>query len=149
MMMPAYDIGPVESEEMWEAAKAIRQLVFVEEQQCPPEEEWDVHDATARHLLLTVGGVPAGTARWRATRYGTRPAAKLERFAVLPAYRGQGLGRRLVGWVVADAERAGFATQVLSAQAHLEAFYASFGFTRSGADFWEAGILHTPMARTG
>ncbi len=142
-------IQPVESEAMWDACRAIRQVVFVEEQRCPPEEEWDAYDDTARHMLLTVDGVPAGTARWRTTVYQTKPAAKLERFAILPAFRGRGLGRALVAWVSADALRAGFATQVLSAQAHLEGFYASFGFTRCGPNFWEAGILHVPMAWQG
>ncbi len=140
-------IHPVEGEAEWEAVKRIRQVVFVEEQRCPPDEEWDEHDATARHVLLTVDGVPAGCARWRVATYDDHATAKLERFAVLPLYRARGLGRALVAWVVGDAEKAGFARQMLYAQAHLEGFYASFGFRRSGPDFWEAGILHTPMVR--
>lgn len=143
----SHDIHPIAGEADWQAVKAIRQRVFVEEQRCPPEEEWDTHDATARHVLLTAGDRPAGCARWRVASHDGRAAAKLERFAVLPEFRGRGLGRALVGWVVADAEQAGFTRQMLSAQAHLEAFYESFGFHRSGPDFWEAGLLHTPMVR--
>ena len=143
----SYNIHPIEGAADWQAVSAIRQRVFVEEQRCPPEEEWDAHDATARHVLLTTEDRPAGCARWRVASHDGRAAAKLERFAVLPEFRGRGLGRALVGWVVADAEQAGFSRQMLYAQAHLEAFYESFGFRRSGLDFWEAGLLHTPMVR--
>ncbi len=36
---------------------------------------------------------------------------------------------------------------VLNAQSHLEQWYEGFGYARSGADFNEAGIQHTPMRR--
>lgn len=140
-------IRSIESPADWEAVRAIRQRVFVEEQRCPPEQEWDAYDEAARHVLLTVDGQPVGCARWRVAQHDGRARAKLERFAILPEFRGHGHARALVGWVVADAERAGFAAQMLHAQAHLERFYASFGFRRSGDDFWEAGILHVPMTR--
>lgn len=138
-------IHSVRTEADWQAAKRIRQRVFVEEQQCPPAEEWDAHDATSRHLLGCVDGAPVATARWRAVRHGGQPAAKLERFAVLPAHRGAGYGRRLVRAALADARRAGFSVFVLHAQAHLEAFYASFGFAPRGSVFEEAGIPHVEM----
>ena len=141
------EIRPLRDEADWQAVRAIRERVFVEEQQCPPPEEWDGFDAEARHVLLLADGRPAGAARWRVASHDGRAAAKLERFAILPPYRGLGLGRALVAWTAADAQRAGFAHQVLHAQAHLEAFYGQFGFARTGPDFWEAGIRHVPMAR--
>ena len=138
---------PVQNEEQWQMARAIRQRVFVEEQACPPEEEWDEHDETSHHVLGLVEGEPAATARWRPVAYEGGPAAKLERFAVLPAFRGRGHGRRLVQRVMADVRRAGFSTQLLHAQAHLEAFYASLGFATVGEPFEEAGIPHVKMVR--
>ena len=140
-------IKPVQKEDQWQMARAIRQRVFIEEQACPPEEEWDEHDATSRHVLGLVDGKPAATARWRPVKYEEQPAAKLERFAILPAYRGRGYGRQLVRYVMEDAERAGFATQIMHAQAHLEPFYASLGFKVVDEPFTEAGILHVKMAR--
>lgn len=131
----------------WADAKAIRQLVFVEEQACPPDEEWDAWDATATHLLLTLNGQSAATARWRADPEH-QGAAKLERFAVVPDARGDGLGTRIVQATIADAERAGFSTQTIHAQSHLERFYERLGFVRTGAAFVEAGIPHVPMTRT-
>jgi predicted GNAT family N-acyltransferase len=150
-MSPSTDtalrIEPVESEEAWAQARAIRKRVFIEEQDCPPEEEWDGHDATSRHVLGRLGDTPVATARWRTVPYDNQLVAKLERFAVLPDYRGEGHGRQLVRYVMHDARRAGFATQLVHAQQHLEAFYASFGFETVGAPFEEAGIPHIKMVR--
>lgn len=142
-------ITPVESEAEWEHAKAIRRRVFIEEQDCPPDEEWDGLDATSRHVLGMVDGTPVATARWRTVAYGEALAAKLERFAVLPTHRGRGYGRQLVRYVLHDAHRAGFDRFVLHAQEHLEAFYTSFGFERVGAPFSEAGIPHVKMTKRG
>jgi predicted GNAT family N-acyltransferase len=137
---------PVEAEAEWEGAQAVRQRVFVEEQACPPEEEWDAHDATSRHLVgCTAEGTIAATARWRAVTHHGAVMAKLERFAVLPAHRSEGHGRALVRYALADARRAGFSAFVLHAQAHLEAFYATFGFASTGRRFQEAGIPHVEM----
>lgn len=144
---PPLRIHPVASETDWEQAKMIRQRVFVEEQTCPPEEEWDVYDETSRHVLARIGDEPVGTARWRTVPYEEQLVAKLERFAVLPAHRGHGYGRRLVEWVMEDARRAGFTTFVLHAQAYLEAFYQSLGFESLDERFMEAGIPHVKMVR--
>ncbi|HYE94680.1 MAG TPA: GNAT family N-acetyltransferase [Rubricoccaceae bacterium] len=147
-------IKPVRTEADWAAARAIRQRVFVEEQACPPEEEWDAHDApeargrTCHHLLGLVDGEPVAVARWRAVVDEGKPAAKLERFAVRPEHRGSGLGRAMVAHALADARAAGFSRFVLHAQAHLEGLYAAFGFRRVGEGFEEAGIPHVKMVLT-
>ena len=142
-------IRPVSSEAEWAAARRIREQVFIVEQDCPPEEEWDAYDATSRHVLGWVDDTPVATARWRTVPHDQALAAKLERFAVLPDYRGRGYGRALVRFVMEDARRAGFTTFVLHAQAHLEAFYASLGFERVSDVFEEAGIPHVKRVRTG
>lgn len=141
-------IRHVETAAAWAAARAIRQRVFVEEQACPPEQEWDEHDwpsPSATHLIGEIEGQAVATARWRPVRLGGRPAAKLERFAVLPEHRGRGLGRAMVAAAMEDARRAGHARFVLHAQAYLENFYAAFGFTTEGEPFIEAGIPHVRM----
>lgn len=140
-------IKPVENEEEWEAARAIRERVFIEEQDCSPEEEWDGFDETSRHVLGLVDGEAIATARWRAVPYEEEIVAKLERFAMLPEYRGKGYGRALVKYVLQDARRAGFDTFLLHAQAHLADFYASLGFEQRGERFMEAGIPHVKMVR--
>jgi ElaA protein len=37
----------------------------------------------------------------------------------------------------------------LNAQAYLERWYGTLGYVRSGDDYDEAGIVHTPMSRPG
>jgi predicted GNAT family N-acyltransferase len=141
------DIIPVRNEDDLQAARDIRTRVFVEEQDCEPEEEWDGHDETSRHVLGVVDGTPVATARWRAVPHGEAVVAKLERFAVLPAHRGEGYGTQLVEAVVDDARRAGFETFVLHSQAHLEDWYERFGFESTGRRFQEAGIPHVEMVK--
>jgi len=141
------DVAPVRSDDDWKAARDIRRRVFIEEQDCPPEEEWDGHDETSRHVLGRVDGTPVATARWRAMPYDDEVTAKLERFAVLPDYRGRGRGTELVETVLDDARRAGFGTFLVHAQAHLEDWYAELGFTSTGRQFEEVGIPHVEMVR--
>ena len=149
-MPSSFTIRPILTDADWAAARVIRTRVFIEEQACPPEEEWDHYDrpeargVTAHHLLALDGDAPVGTARWHPTPDG---AAKLERFAVLARARGRGLGRALVARTLADARAAGHARFMLHAQAHLEAFYASLGFARVGEGFEEAGIPHVKMVK--
>lgn len=149
--MSALHVQEVHTEADWAAVRAIREAVFVREQACPPDEEWDEHDApeargrTVHHLLGTVGGETAACARWRTVVLDGAPAAKLERFAVLAPFRGAGLGRDLVAAALAEARAAGYTRFVLYAQSHLDGFYGSFGFQPVGDLFWEAGIEHVKM----
>ena len=148
-------VRPIETDADWSAVRRIRTRVFIEEQACPPEEEWDAHDepeargTTCHHLLGLIDGEPVAVARWRPVLYDGERMAKLERFAVLPAWRGKGLGREMIAATIADAQAAGFTAFVLHAQGHLEGLYASFGFEPVGGQFEEAGIPHVLMVRRG
>ena len=135
----------VSDEAGWQAAKAIRVRVFVEEQACPPEEEFDEWDSRSQHLLVRLAGEPAATARWREVKKWGQRWAKLERFAVLPEVRGGGMGRRLVDFAMGQARAAGHHRFLIHAQAHLQSFYESFGFHVHGEPFDEAGIPHLLM----
>ena len=145
--MAQMDITPVRRDAEWEKARAIRTTVFVEEQDCPPDEEWDGHDETSRHVLGWVDGEAVATARWRTVPHDENIVAKLERFAVLPSHRGQGHGTQLVHSVLEDARRAGFDTFLVHAQAHLENWYEELGFESTGRTFEEVGIPHVEMVR--
>lgn len=127
------------------AYKAIREGVFVQEQQCPPDIEWDEHDlpgSVCTHLIGLVDGVIVATARWRPVDPST---AKLERFAVVQAWRGKGLGQSLVNQTIDHARLNGFSHLYLHAQAHLERFYYNLGFMPEDNLFYEAGIPHVKM----
>lgn len=133
----------------WKLARAIRWKVFVEEQGCPPEEEWDEHDAHSHHYLGHADNRPVAAARWRTVEYEGQPAAKLERFAVIEDERRQGYGRQMVDHLIAAAREAGHEILIVHAQAHLESYYGSFGFERVGEPFEEVGISHVKMVLRG
>lgn len=128
------------------AYKKIREVVFVQEQQCPPEIEWDEHDlpeSNCTHLIGLFEGEIVATARWRPIDEST---AKLERFAVIQSRRGKGLGKSIVNQTINHARSRGFNHLYLHAQAHLEKFYHDLGFTTAGDLFYEAGLPHVKMA---
>lgn len=120
---------------------AIRREVFVGEQNCPPELEWE-HEEESNHFLATVDGIPAGASRWRKTDKGY----KLERFAVLKNFRGNGVGQALVGAVLNDLPSDADYIY-LHAQVDAVTLYERFGFEKIGPEFEEAGIRHYKMER--
>jgi predicted GNAT family N-acyltransferase len=120
---------------------AIRREVFVGEQNCPPELEWE-HEEESNHFLATVDGEPAGASRWRKTDKGY----KLERFAVLKKFRGNGVGQVLVQTVLDDLPKDADYVY-LHAQIQAVTLYERFGFEKTGPEFEEACIRHYKMIR--
>jgi predicted GNAT family N-acyltransferase len=120
---------------------AIRREVFVVEQNCPPELEWEFEDEST-HFLATVDGKPAGACRWRKTDKGY----KLERFAVLKKFRGMGVGQELVKTVLEDLP-ADADYVYMHAQIQAVSLYEKFNFEKTGPEFEEAGIRHYKMIR--
>jgi predicted GNAT family N-acyltransferase len=120
---------------------AVRTEVFVVEQNCPPELEWEFEDES-NHFLATVDGEAAGACRWRKTDKGY----KLERFAVLQKFRGFGVGQALVQAVLDDLP-ADAAYIYLHAQIQAVSLYKKFGFEETGPEFEEAGIRHYKMIK--
>jgi predicted GNAT family N-acyltransferase len=120
---------------------AVRREVFVIEQNCPPELEWEFEDEST-HFLATVDGEPAGACRWRKTENGY----KLERFAVLQKFRGFGVGQALVKAALNDLP-ANADYVYLNAQVQAVSLYEKFNFEKTGPQFEEAGIQHYKMIR--
>lgn len=122
-----------------ESVFAIRQIVFVQEQNCPPELEWE-YEAESVHFLAYINDFPAGTARWRKTDNGY----KLERFAVLPEFRGKRVAQALIKAVLSDLPvDANYI--YLNSQVQAVNLYQKFGFKEVGEAFEEAGIQHFKM----
>lgn len=142
------NIIEVASEAERAALFAVREEVFVREQNVPKEEEYDAYDSpdapAAHYLALADDGQPVGAARWRRTANGV----KLERFAVLAPYRKAGVGAALVARLVADAQAAHPGARLyLHAQEHALNFYARHGFEAEGERFYECDIPHFKMTR--
>ncbi|MEJ2593392.1 MAG: GNAT family N-acetyltransferase [Candidatus Thiodiazotropha sp.] len=119
--------------------RQIREPVFVDEQGVPTEMEWDDDDLMAYHLLaLDSRQRPIGTARLLGT-------GQIGRMAVLPQWRGRGVGRALLSQLLQRAVSVGQRKLFLHAQIDAEQFYAKAGFEPVGRVFDEAGILHRKM----
>ena len=127
-----------------EIAHQIRYEVFVIGQNVPAEEEIDQYENECKHFLVKVNGIPCGAARWRVTDNGV----KLERFAVLEAYRGQGVGSALVQAVLEDIQtfpELSGKMHYLHAQLSAMPLYQKFGFRPVGEMFQECDIDHYKM----
>ncbi|UCS93762.1 GNAT family N-acetyltransferase [Echinicola marina] len=125
----------------------IREEVFVEEQKVDREEEYDEFEETSTHFLASLEGHAVGTARWRFTEKGV----KLERFAVLKAARGKGIGQALVAAVLRDIQGNSQAKDkllYLHGQLGAVPLYEKFGFRKVGDIFTECDIQHYKMEKT-
>jgi predicted GNAT family N-acyltransferase len=106
-------------------AAVIRGAVFIGEQKCPYDEEFDGNDFTATHLIGYVGGEPAGCLR---IRYFS-DFAKLERLVVRKEFRSSGLARHLVEAGVEFCRTKGYTRMCTYAQKRLVRFWAKCGFS--------------------
>ena len=132
-------VHKVESGKQFDAIFAIRQTVFVEEQNVDPVLEYDEFEETSVHFVAEIESEPVGTARWRRTPNGI----KLERFAVLSEHRNKGVGSVIVEAVLNDLPEK---TNVyLHSQLSACNLYSRFGFQPEGEQFEEAGIMHYKM----
>lgn len=139
--METLQVNKIHSKEDLEKAFTIRKIVFVDEQNCPPELEWE-HEEESVHFLALLNGEPCGACRWRKTEKGY----KLERFAVLKEHRGKRIGQALVAAALSDLPGdAGYI--YLNAQLNAMRMYSRFGFIAEGEQFEEAGIQHLKMVK--
>lgn len=139
----------VTTDEQLKQCLEVRTEVFVKEQQVPLSLEVDEYDASwnaCRHFLLLDGGQPIATGRYRMYDEQT---AKLQRIAVLLAYRGKGLGRKLIQLMEEDIFKQNIPHIILDAQLTAESFYNRLGYVKvSNETFLDAGILHVRMKKT-
>ncbi|MCW2830090.1 MAG: family N-acetyltransferase [Aeromicrobium sp.] len=121
----------------------IRDAVFAVEQKCD-EEDVDGRDLLTTTTHLWTADADGPTSYLRAyVEHGVRHVGRV-------CTRRDQRGRGLSGRLVAECTRLwGDGQIVLNAQAHLEQWYGTFGYVRSGDNFMEAGIDHVPMARPG
>jgi predicted GNAT family N-acyltransferase len=102
---------------------AIRAAVYLAEQDCPLEEEFDGNDMVAAHFIGFIGKEPAACLRVRF--FGE--FAKIERLAVRHQFRRSRISFKLVQAAVAYIKRKGFRKVYGQAQDRLVDFWAHFG----------------------
>ncbi len=120
--------------------QAIRHAVFVIEQNVPQTLEWDDKDEASSHFLAFVDDVPAGCARLVHEN-------KIGRMAILPQYRGYGLGLKLLEFIKEHAQSKGTKALELSAQCQASQFYFSAGYSAFSTPYDDANIPHIDMRR--
>lgn len=121
------------------ALQHLRRCVFIEEQAVPPELEWEHADESAAHFLLFDQQQQAlACARLLSS-------GQIGRMAVLAPYRGLGLGKQVLAFVIAWAEQHNYPALFLHAQNHAIGFYENMGFVVEGEEFFDAGIPHHHM----
>lgn len=140
------DMGGFSAHELYALLK-LRVDVFVVEQNCPYP-ELDGKDDLALHLMLKRGEDIIAAARIFGPHHD-KPA-KIGRVVVSPAHRGERLGEALMQEALkACTERFPGTPVFLSAQAHLQRFYGSFGFKPVSDEYLEDGIPHVDMLKDG
>lgn len=125
----------------------LRQEVFVIEQACLYADIDGLDPQCLHGLGRSADGALAAYARV------VPPGLKFEepaigRVIVAPAWRGRSVGSMLMREAIAATQAAyPHAAIRISAQAHLQRFYASLGFETVSAEYDEDGIPHVDMLR--
>ncbi|CAI7630776.1 unnamed protein product [Penicillium glandicola] len=193
LVLPSQDTSSNPNPTIFNDAMIIRKSVFIDEQHCTADSEIDSDDARSWHWVLydnsTTTSTPVGvirlvpppqaphahltqplaTSAQGAPEYDWmhEPCIKLTRVAIVPSFRGLGLGRRLVetalGWAAVHASEIDEAAAqigargespvtpipwrglvLVHAQVDVEGMYAGLGFeTDQSLGRWdEEGIEH-------
>ena len=145
MNITAKEIAPGQA---LDDAYAVRMEVFVREQGFSTEIEVDEIDVIAHHIVLyDDNGKPIATGR-------TFPSPQqdgvyiLGRIAALQAYRGHGIGRRVMDELERMALAQGAKTLQLGAQCRAKGFYERLGYTPFGETYYEEYCEHIHMQKT-
>ena len=129
----------VETAQDKDSVLSIRKEVFIKGLNIPEQMEIDANEDKATYVLANVDGQSVGTARWRKTDVGI----KLERFAVLEAFRSNGVGKKMTIFILNHLDQS--VLIYLHAQESAIGFYEKLGFKSTGPKFKEANIVHQKM----
>lgn len=139
-------VGPWSDSVLQAAARAIRIAVFLDEQQVPPEMEFEDDEDDHIHCVAFRDSdrkVALGTARLHPV------TGKIGRMSVMKEARGRGVGTLMLNEMISVAMTRGVLKEVkLSSQIHAIEFYARTGFVPHGDRFMEAGIEHIEMTKS-
>ncbi|WP_423189695.1 GNAT family N-acetyltransferase [Alkalibacterium sp. f15] len=131
------------SSQIYLDAIEIRKIVFIEEQQVDESLEIDDLEDKTLHIVGYEDKLPVCTARLLKKEDDT---VKIQRVAVLAAYRKQGIGRLLLEQIEKIAKKQLNASHLaLDSQDHAISFYEKIGYSVKGDGFLDAGIPHHYM----
>ncbi len=124
--------------------RAVREAVFMREQNVPAELEWDGLDEVSRHVLaVSAKGDAIGCGR--IIPPGGQMPARIGRLVVLREWRGRKVGTALLEALIDYARSKSYPKVMVSAQTQALPFYRRFGFEEEGEGYLDAGIPHITM----
>ena len=121
---PVLNAALISTADQMAKVMAIRAAVFMSEQNCPYDEEFDGNDYAGTHILGTVDGEPAACLR---IRYFAN-FVKIERLAVLHRFRRTLIAKQVVEQALDICRRKGYAKMYGQSQRRLVSFWERFGF---------------------
>lgn len=151
-MITVRTFAELSAAELW-GILHLRSSIFVVEQDCVYLDP-DTADFAEGTLHAYIGGdplYPHSYARllplgWPDDHLPTDVSRPIGRVVTAENSRGLGYSARIIRTLIEIAEDEGVATS-LNGQAHLESWYARFGYVRCGDTFIEDDIPHVPMVR--
>ena len=145
-ILAGFTVRFAQTPEEFTAVVDLRRRVFRDEQALV---EGDVIDGEDRHSLQALAAAPDGAIGTGRLSPPTtiRTEAHIAWVAILPAFRGRGVGTALMRALLAEADERGMPVVTLSAQTHALDFYRRLGFAPYGDRFLVRGIEHQPMSR--
>lgn len=139
MNISQYRIEPADFRTDYEDLRAVREAIGNAAQSLPADMEFDDLDPQCRHVLARdAEHRPIGCAR-------LAPNFTISRLAVLPEWRGQGVGKGLLQNLIEIARHMGATQIAVNTPAELSEFYEKAGFSRSSATSEKAGITHQTL----
>lgn len=136
---PAFRVEPAAFQDTLADLRAVRDEVFVREQNVPVEIERDALDPLSRHVIARdADGRAIGTGR-------LTPDQWIGRMAVVAGWRNRGVGEALLKALLEQARELAWPEVTLHAQVPAIPFYARQGFLPYGPRFSEAGLAHQSM----
>src|SRR3982750_3911924 len=119
--LDTFRVEPADWATDYDALRAVRDPVFIDEQNVPIEDEIDALDPLSKHVIARdLENRPIGTGR-------LSPERLIGRMAVIKEWRGRGVGEALLKALLDQARAQGYPTVELHAQSHAIPFYEKFG----------------------
>ena len=131
----------VENAHELEEAYMVRKKVFIDEQDVPEELERDEFDDAALHVICKADELVIAAGRILLFD----EEAIVGRVAVLKPWRGKGIGKKIMEFIMDIAKNNGVKTLAANVQIDVQDFYEKLGFKPVGEFFLEAGREHIKM----
>jgi predicted GNAT family N-acyltransferase len=119
----------------------LRVDVFINEQGFAPGWEPDEEDKNSQQFIATVNKKVVATARFRKIRNGI----KIERMATKKEYRGKGIGKGLLVFMLKEIKKEKPKRIYVASQLRAKQFYEECGFKVVSSPVKKYGVKHVEM----